>query len=293
MERELDLVILSKVTTGKIRIKQFAKSFLKIPKTEYSFFTNENILIMKKQRVNLKTSIYVKQVVICLVFLFGFFHQGITQSAQTATKEKVATNLMENPVRKNSIRTTTPLKALISQRMNIAYERHVYKSIYATAGAQFWFQDRSPSGHILGNPRNHTLNKGIRYSLGARYYHNSHNRPTSFYFGASIFYGQHRIEETQGSESGFLSQYNTSGQFGADDLTSQGVIASIGLHRTFGKVFYFDLGLNVGKAWTNTGKDTITLYPTMDRKEESIERNLPRNIAGKVLEPMLSIGFNF
>ncbi len=243
---------------------------------------------MKKRPV--KSKIYLKISMLVLAFFIGLSQKGISQNATSTQDEKVATNSDKLPRAKNVLRAT-PIKTFISQRTSIAYERAVYKNIYATVELQAWFQDRSPRKILFNNPNDRSVNKGLRYALGARYYSTKEFSNNSFYIGAILFYGSHKIREKQAASSGFLS-INTDGRNGEVNLVSQGAKLSLGFRRTFAKTLFFEIGLDLGKAWTNKGKDTLTLYP-VNKSEDVYELDLHRLISGPFVEPMLAVGFVF
>ena len=233
----------------------------------------------------------VKNSTLILVLLIGFFQQGISQRAQTQSKKTVDRNTHEITKPKNTI-SFTPLKGLTSQRMNFAYEREMYKNVFVTGDLQVWFQDRAPRPFLLIRSNDKSTNKGTRASVGIRNYFVSKSAKTSFYLGASMFFGSHEISKTEGSREAGLLLSGKNGYYGEVALFSRGIIFGLGVRKNFANSMFIEFGLNTGRAWTNKGKDSITLI-SYDQPGAKRNEKLDSIINGKFVEPMFNFGIAF
>ena len=107
-----------------------------------------------------------------------------------------------------------------------------------------------------------------------------------------MFYGNHNINIKRTSVESSIAFPGQIGGVGEVQLASYGAKLSIGYRRTFFQTAFVEIGADVGKAWTNQGKDTMTITPS-DKSEEPYEYGLAGILSGNFIEPMLSVGFLF
>ncbi len=237
---------------------------------------------------NVTSDNFIKSALLILVMLIGFSQKGMSQRKQAKSEEvidMVAATPTNIPTPNYSIKIT-PLKAFIYQRVNISLESRIYKKLFIVGDAQSWFLDRDPT---FSSSENRSINKGARLAIGV--YSNSSKKLNSgsFHLGASLFFGNHEIEEKRKSYIKDLVE-----QSGKIKLLSYGFKVGFGARKTFKNRIFLEAGYDVGYAWNNKNLNRIPLSPSsIDGIERLKEIDLNILISGFFTEPMISIGYSF
>ncbi len=239
---------------------------------------------MKKRSVNSTTNKNVKQLIICLVFVLGFFQQGMSQKTAAEIETSITPKGQSIAKPLNSIRIA-PLKIVLIRQANLSYERAIVNNLFATVEIEAWF--KRPFKYLFGN-RN-AANKGMRYSVGIKNYMDFRSGKTSFYLGASVFYGKHKVGDKQPLDATAYSDefQNTDQRL---QLTSQGVKLNLGVRRNFKNNCFIEVGINAGVASSSVGKEMVSVYSESDKKRKV---KLRPTITGQFVEPVLNFGFAF
>lgn len=194
--------------------------------------------------------------------------------------------------------SVTPIK-LISQKINLQFERDVFKNWAGVLDVQFWFIDRRGDSFLEYKKQEDTniKNNGIRYSLGMKRYFDKEKKISSndqFYFGFNFFTGNHSIEQKKiGNETTIFGlALNSLSKSGAINLRSSGVNINLGIKTVFSNKVLMDFGVLIGRSWTNISEDSFLLYdvdPTISPKEVKFDKK----INGVFFEPRFAVGYSF
>lgn len=192
----------------------------------------------------------------------------------------------------------TPIK-LIAQKVNLHYEREINNNWSGVLDIQVWFIDRKGDSFLEAKKKENTIkkNNGTRYSLGVRRYFSKELnllKSQKYYVGLNIFSGTHIIQQTIAENEMTLFGYTFGAlsKRGKVNLISKGVNINVGFKEDFANGILIDLGVVIGKSWTNQNSDSFLLYdvdPTILPRE--VEFN--KKISGIFIEPRLAIGFSF
>ncbi len=234
---------------------------------------------MKTRNVN--PICLIKNSILILVLLIGFFQQGISQEESTKTSLEAKNKSTVIPM--NSLRFN-PIKAMGFGRLNLSYERKSKNyNYFVITEIEAWLQGPSKSWGERAS------NKGIRYSVGVKNYYTTASNNSAFYVGSSIFYGRHKIGDKQA-----LNNTSSSENYKDIDhriqLTSLGLKVHLGIRKNFKKNLFVEAGLDASTAWNSTETNTVWVYNHSANKSEAKLRSA---LTGQSIEPVLIFGFVF